>query len=77
MAVEKTKCVLKLTDATREFLKLTNWPQEIPEGANYIAFFEDGNACYLESIDMNGALVIPHMHFITYYTTPFDVETGD
>lgn len=78
MAKFKTTCVIMLNDHTRKLFKLMNF-QEIPEEANYIAFFEDGDSGFLTKIERTTGdgkfnFIFPHMNLISYYDTPFEVE---
>lgn len=56
--------VIKITDATRGFLELLRFP-EIPEEAQYVAFFEDGQAQFLEVLE--GSFGFPDLYVIAAY----------
>jgi hypothetical protein len=62
-------CVMPLNEANVAVLKAMQMNHPIPEEAKYIAFLEDGDACFLESIERGPfSINIPQMHMITYYT---------
>lgn len=54
---------IRLTDTSRDFFKKMNFP-EIPEAAEYIAFTEDGEACFLSELT---GLKMPKLAIISYY----------
>jgi hypothetical protein len=63
--------VMPLTESNLDFLKKLQMRHidQIPEGANYIAFLEDGDACFLETIETGSILTpFPHMKMVTYHT---------
>lgn len=59
-----------LTENTLDLLKKMQMNHPIPEGAKYIAFLEDGDACFLESIESASGPWIPNVpqtRIVTYY----------
>lgn len=58
--------VIKLSVPTRELFKKMSFP-EIPEEANFIAFTDDGEALFLEELDMSDQYVMPKFTFMSYY----------
>lgn len=48
--IETARHAVRVTESLRELLKIINFP-EIPEEANYIAFFDDGEAAFIEKIE--------------------------
>lgn len=68
MAEQYNGIAVILNDQTRQLFKLMNF-QEIPDEAKYIAFLDDGDACFLADIDRGPGLVIdfPRMAMISYY----------
>jgi hypothetical protein len=60
--------VIPLSETTIDLLQKMQLHHPIPEGAKYIAFLEDGDACFLESIEAGSRdLLFPHFAMITYY----------
>lgn len=61
--------VVPLTPANVEFLRKIQMNQPIPEGANYIAFLEDGDATFIfEELPVEpGRLMLPMMHLLSFY----------
>lgn len=74
--------VIELNESFREILEMMNWPTEIPEEANYIAFFPDGEASYIteivrsdDSSPFSGLRSLPHMKFAHLrFHTDLEVE---
>lgn len=61
--------VIRLNENSRALFDKMKFP-EIPEEANYVAFTEDGNAIFLEKLEMTAAVAFPKHTFMSYY----DVE---
>jgi hypothetical protein len=63
----KATCV-RLSPETRRLFKEMNF-YEIPEEANYIAFLDNGEACFFEVLDtVEGFMpAIPRIAIINYY----------
>jgi hypothetical protein len=62
--------VMELNERNVEFLKKIQMNHPIPEDAKYIAFLEDGDCCFLESLDrrdLGFRLLLPEMHLVTYF----------
>ena len=53
MAETQNATVVRLTDTLREFHKIANF-HEIPDEATHVAFFEDGDAAFLEGFEVTG-----------------------
>lgn len=71
--------VIELTERNVEFLRLIQMNQPIPEGAKYIAFLEDGDACFLgDELRGNGPFgttPMPQFRTITFHTNvPIEFE---
>jgi hypothetical protein len=75
MTEMKATCTIQLNERTKELFKLMNF-HEIPEGATYVAFLEDGDATFvegeLEFVKPEGPGIhlprFPHMTMISYHT---------
>lgn len=62
--------VIPLTDNNLEFLKKIQFNAEIPEGALYLAFLEDGDACFIDEELKRPAgygFNLPKMTLVTYH----------
>lgn len=61
--------VLPLNENTIDLLKKMQMNHPVPDGANYIAFLDDGDACFLESIDSGDPfdVRVPQIRVISYY----------
>ena len=69
MSVVKAKAIITLSEPTRELLSLMSFP-EIPSEANYLVFTEDGDAQFLEKLDMTRnsmMFIIPNFSVVSYY----------
>ena len=69
MSTDTANIVIHLTSTTKEFFKLMNF-EAIPEDANYLAFFADGNAAFFSDLQATEGLVrhpIGSFHMIHYY----------
>ena len=65
MTTEIAKTAIRLSPSLREFFKKVNF-RPIPEEAKYIAFFEDGQSCFLTGIENVGVgLAMPQFMFIS------------
>lgn len=75
---ETAHTVVAVTKTLRELLKIMNFP-EIPEEANHIAFFKDGEACFLEKLETPpGHFSFPRMMFVsTSVQTDVQVQIDD
>lgn len=67
-------CVLPLSESNVRLLKLMQFNHTPPAGAKYVAFLEDGEACYLSEIartkrpgEMFTLPPMPYMALVTYY----------
>jgi hypothetical protein len=72
-------CVIPLSGSSVEILRLMQLNHPIPEGAKYIAFLEDGDACFLGEDDLRtgpfGMAPTPRFKTIYYYTDiPIEFE---
>ena len=81
--LKKTKrmnatCVMPLTEGNLKLLKMMQMNHPIPEEAKYIAFLEDGDACFLEGLESDrpfGLPPFPTFGTYTYYTDiPIEYE---
>lgn len=62
-------CVMPLTENNLKLLKMMQLNHPIPDGAKYVAFLEDGDACFLEDLERPvGSILMPHINVVTYYT---------
>lgn len=63
-------CVIPLTEGNLKLLKAMQMNHPIPPKAKYIAFLENGDVCFLESITSGHPfdLIVPQVHMVTYYT---------
>ena len=66
MTTQVAHTAIKLNEPTRELLKMMNF-HAIPEDANYVAFFDDGEACFLDSIEPDSPLgvMLPRIMFLS------------
>lgn len=71
MPQQTATAVMPLTDSNLEILKKMQMNHPIPEGAKYIAFLEDGDACFLtEDLPRwttDGGINLPSMHLMSFY----------
>lgn len=78
MAETQNATVVRLSDTLRKFLKITNF-HPIPDEATHVAFFEDGDAAFLDSFEVQGGSfhdVLGDMMFIgtqVHYNVPVEV----
>ena len=76
--IEIATGVVPLTDKVKSFLKAIQLNHEIPENAEYIAFFEDGNAMFLAKEDFAPSFFggdRPTNLFMNYYENiKFEIE---
>lgn len=68
--------VIRLTDTSKEFLRKMQLHHPIPEDAKYIAFLEDGDACFLdEDPALSGRYRPPFFMMLSYYENiPIEFE---
>lgn len=68
--------VMPLTETNIEVLRAIQLNHEIPEGAKYIAFLEDGDAVFLEDFERPvGSFILPSIRVLSYYTNiPIEFE---
>ena len=71
--MEKAKILIFLTPGARELFSLMNFPT-IPDEARYIAFLEDGNACFVSDFELGGPYTLGKFTFLNYYTDVMVVE---
>lgn len=64
-------CVMALNDNNIALLKAMQMRHidNIPKGANYIAFLDDGDACFLSEIQREPfTILMPQLHVVNFYT---------
>lgn len=70
--------VIPLTDKNVDFLRKIQMNHPIPEGAKYIAFLEDGDACFLHEelrSDTGFGIIMPLFTLVTMFENiPIDFE---
>ncbi len=65
-----TAVAFELSKSTRELFALMNLSADIPAEARYLAFLDDGNACFLTEINFEGEGFVPRfprMKMLSYY----------
>lgn len=69
MPQQNATAVIPLTEDNIKTLKRMQMNHPIPEGATYIAFLEDGDACFLseETIVSRGQFMMPSFCLLTMY----------
>ena len=73
MSKQQTATILVLNPTTKVFLKKLGFP-DIPDDANYCAFYDDGQAEFIEDIEFKG-FAIPRLAALTYYdAAPITIE---
>ena len=66
--IDNNVTVIRLNEGTKKLLGLMNF-EAIPAEANYLAFFEDGNAQFFETLDLSSPFVLgSEKVFVTYHT---------
>jgi hypothetical protein len=68
MHIETAHTVVRVTQSLRDLLKIMNFP-EIPEEATYIAFFDDGEATFIDGSFRKGEGLIPNLGQLTFVST--------
>lgn len=78
MTTQIAKTAIRVTPSVREFLEKVNF-HPIPEEAKYIAFFDDGDSCFLTEIENVGVgLAMPQFLFVSgTYIDNVEVELPD
>ena len=65
--IDNNVTVIDLHAGTKRLLALMNF-EPIPAEANYLAFFEDGNAQFFETLDLSPFVLGSEMIFVSYHT---------
>lgn len=78
MPQQNATAVIPLTDKNIDFLKKIQMNHPIPEGAKYIAFLEDGDACFLHeelSSSTGYGIICPQFTLLTMFENiPIEFE---
>ena len=66
--IDKNVTVIRLDEGTKKLLGAMNF-ETIPDEANFLAFFEDGNAQFFETLDLSSPFVLgSEIVFVSYHT---------
>ena len=66
--IDNNVTILNLNEGTKKLLAAMNF-EPVPEEAKYLAFFEDGNAQFFESLDLSAPFILgSEMIFVSYHT---------
>ena len=65
--IDKNVNVIQLNEGTKKLLGAMNF-ETIPDEANFLAFFEDGNAQFFETLDLSPFFLGSEMVFVSYHT---------
>ena len=66
--IDTNVTVIRLNEGTKKLLAFMHF-ETIPAEANYLAFFEDGNAQFFETLDLSAPYVLgSEMTFVNYHT---------
>ena len=66
--IDTNVTVIRLSEGTKKLLGFMNFGT-IPDEANYLAFFQDGNAQFFETLDLSAPYVRgSEMTFVNYHT---------
>ena len=65
--IDNNVTVIRLNEGTKKLLASMHF-ETIPDEANYLAFFEDGNAQFFETLDLSPFVLGSEMVFVSYHT---------